>query len=111
VPLRLRPLRDDEVPAFIEHGRAAYERDLVAQAGATSDGAATKAATDWTRLFPDGVVPPGIGREAMLLFEDEVRSRGLGKATLMVFGGNEVARSLYRSLGYAERVVFMWKTL
>jgi ribosomal protein S18 acetylase RimI-like enzyme len=53
----------------------------------------------------------GLGREAMLLFEDEVRGRGLGRATLMVFGGNEVARSLYRSLGYAERVVFMWKAL
>jgi len=26
-------------------------------------------------------------------------------------GGNEVARSLYRSLGYAERAVFMSKDL
>jgi len=28
-----------------------------------------------------------------------------------VLGGNEVARSLYRSLGYAERAVFMSKDL
>jgi hypothetical protein len=30
---------------------------------------------------------------------------------LMVFGGNEVARNLYRSLGYAEIAVFMQATL
>jgi ribosomal protein S18 acetylase RimI-like enzyme len=53
----------------------------------------------------------GFGREAMLLFEDEVRRRGLSQANLTVLGGNEVARSLYRSLGYAERAVFMSKDL
>jgi ribosomal protein S18 acetylase RimI-like enzyme len=158
VPLRLRPLRDDELPAYIEHARAAYERDLVDQAGMTPAGAERKTATDWSRLFPDGSVPPGnelyaiededsgqrvgdlwfaerendggertlyvysievasefrgrgYGREAMLLFEQEARRRGLSQASLMVLGGNEVARSLYRSLGYAERAIFMWKDL
>jgi ribosomal protein S18 acetylase RimI-like enzyme len=33
------------------------------------------------------------------LFEDEARLRGLSEANLTVLGGNEVARSLYRSLG------------
>ena len=47
----------------------------------------------------------------MLLFEEEARSRGLSGASLTVLGGNEVARSLYRSLGYSERAVFMSKTL
>lgn len=51
----------------------------------------------------------GLGREAMLLFEDEARSRGISTTSLTVLGGNEVARSLYRSLGYAERAVFMSK--
>ena len=51
----------------------------------------------------------GFGREAMLLLEDEVRSRGLPRISLNVFGGNDVARSLYRSLDYAEAAVFMVK--
>jgi ribosomal protein S18 acetylase RimI-like enzyme len=157
VALRLRPLRDDELPTYVEHNRAAYQRDLVAQAGLSPEQAATKTATDWERLFPGGrpapdselfavendagervgdlwiterendggdkvlyvysieIVPEhrgrGLGREAMRLFEEEARSRGLSGASLTVLGGNEVARSLYRSLGYSERAVFMSKTL
>jgi len=53
----------------------------------------------------------GYGREAMLLAEAEGRRRGLGRITLNVFGGNEVARSLYRSLGYSENAVIMSKSL
>ncbi len=156
--LRLRPLRADELPAYIEHGRAAYERDLAAQAGLTPAAARQKTENDWSRLFPDGAVPPGnelyaiedaettervgdlwfaerdddvgekmlyvysveiapehrgrgFGREAMQLFEEEARRRGLARTNLTVLGGNEVARSLYRSLGYVERAVFMSKDL
>ena len=47
----------------------------------------------------------------MLLLEDEARSLGLTRISLNVFGGNEVARSLYRSLGYAEKAVAMSKEL
>jgi ribosomal protein S18 acetylase RimI-like enzyme len=158
VALRLRPLRDDELPAFVEHTRAAYERELVTQAGLRPSVAEQKTRNDWSRLLPDGQVPPGndlyaieddasgervgdlwlaerdndigektlfvysieivpehrgrgFGRETMRLFEDEVRRRGLSQANLTVLGGNEVARSLYRSLGYVERAVFMSKDL
>jgi len=52
-----------------------------------------------------------VGRQAMLLLEDEARSRGLSRISLNVFGGNEIARSLYRSLGYAENAVWIGKTL
>ena len=45
----------------------------------------------------------GYGRAAMLLLEDEARALGLDRIELNVFGGNEVARGLYRSLGYEER--------
>jgi ribosomal protein S18 acetylase RimI-like enzyme len=142
----------------MEHTRAAYERELAAQAGLTPETAAKKTAQDWARLFPDGTVSPGnelyavedadsgervgdlwfaerdndagekslyvysieiapefrgrgFGREAMQLFEDEARRRGLRQANLTVMGGNEVARSLYNSLGYVERAVFMSKDL
>jgi GNAT superfamily N-acetyltransferase len=51
----------------------------------------------------------GYGKEAMLFAEEEARRRGLNRVGLMVFGGNEIARNLYRSLGYAEDAVFMNK--
>jgi len=53
----------------------------------------------------------GLGREAMLVFENRAGGRGAVKGTLNVFGGNDVARSLYRSLGYAEEAVNMGKRL
>jgi ribosomal protein S18 acetylase RimI-like enzyme len=53
----------------------------------------------------------GSAARAMLLFEDEARSRSISHLGLTVLGGNNVARSLYRSLGWAERAVFMAKTL
>lgn len=53
----------------------------------------------------------GLGRDAMLLVEELARARGLARIELNVFGGNEVARRLYRSLGYVERAVSMAKDL
>jgi ribosomal protein S18 acetylase RimI-like enzyme len=47
----------------------------------------------------------------MQLAEVEARSHGLPRIALNVFGGNEVARNLYRSLGYAETSVQMAKDL
>ena len=45
----------------------------------------------------------------MTFAEEEARRRGFDQIGLMVFGGNQVARGLYRSLGYAENAVFMTK--
>jgi ribosomal protein S18 acetylase RimI-like enzyme len=53
----------------------------------------------------------GLGREAMLAFEARARELGAEKVTLNVFGGNDIARSLYRSLGYVEESVQMGKRL
>ena len=53
----------------------------------------------------------GFGRAAMRLAEDEARARGIGRIELNVFGGNEVARGLYRSLGYVETSAQMAKVL
>lgn len=53
----------------------------------------------------------GYGKAAMLLAEEEARTRGCPRLSLNVFGRNEVARSLYRSLGYDENAVAMSKTL
>src|SRR4029453_9727851 len=53
----------------------------------------------------------GLGRQLMLLIEEEARRRGFTEIRLNVFGGNELARSLYRSLGYAEFAIAMRKRL
>jgi ribosomal protein S18 acetylase RimI-like enzyme len=53
----------------------------------------------------------GYGRAAMLFAEEEARRRGLDRVVLNVFGRNEVARRLYRSLGYEEAAVAMRKRL
>ena len=51
----------------------------------------------------------GLGRAAMVFAEDEARRLGIAKVALNVFGGNEVARGLYLSLGYTETAVHMEK--
>lgn len=53
----------------------------------------------------------GHGRAAMLLAEREAQDRDIHRIELNVFGGNTVARGLYRSLGYVERSVRMAKDL
>ena len=47
----------------------------------------------------------------MLLVEQEARRRGFVEIRLNVFGGNETARSLYRSLQYVEFAIGMRKRL
>jgi ribosomal protein S18 acetylase RimI-like enzyme len=53
----------------------------------------------------------GYGRAAMLALEEELRVLGHDSVALNVWGGNEVARGLYRSLGYLEESVHMRKRL
>jgi ribosomal protein S18 acetylase RimI-like enzyme len=147
--VRLRPLRDDELPAFVERQRADYRAQLVDWAGMSAELAERKTAED-TAALPAGAevyalevegrivgsvcfaerryydeprlfvfdlwVEPaergnGFGRAGMSLVEAEARRRGAPAVELNVWGGNTVARSLYRSLGYAERSVFMSRDL
>jgi ribosomal protein S18 acetylase RimI-like enzyme len=53
----------------------------------------------------------GIGRAAMMFAEQEAQRRGVTHVGLNVFGGNEAARALYRSLGYSEVAVSMTKAV
>mgnify|MGYP000869567368 CR=1 FL=1 len=53
----------------------------------------------------------GYGRAAMRALEAEAEELGLRRVELNVFGGNDVARALYRSLGYREVAVYMGKDL
>ena len=53
----------------------------------------------------------GFARAAMEFAEQEARRRGLSHVALNVFGGNEQARGLYRSLGYTEDAISMSKAV
>lgn len=53
----------------------------------------------------------GLGRRALELLEDDARTAGFSGVDLNVWGGNDVARELYRTAGYHERAVFMSKEL
>jgi len=53
----------------------------------------------------------GFGRAAMELAEQEARRHGATQLGLNVFGHNEVARSLYESLGYEVSRLQLYKRL
>ena len=53
----------------------------------------------------------GYGKAAMLFAEEEARRRGIDRVALNVFGRNNAARRLYKSLGYEENAVAMSKTV
>lgn len=148
--MRLRALREDELPAVLQRQRTDYRTQLVEWAGLSKELAERKTAED-TASLPEGVelnaleaddgrrvgtmffaerryygeprmflydlwVDPdergrGYGRAAMEALEAEARSRGLPVVEFNVWGGNAVARSLYRTLGYEERSVFMGKNV
>ena len=116
-----------------EHAEAKATRDVVA---VLPHGVATEGAQLWVvedeRGTPVGTVFLGVreggawlyditieeaargrgfGRATMLALEAEVEALGFGEISLNVWGGNDVARSLYRSLGYAEVSVGMKKRL
>jgi ribosomal protein S18 acetylase RimI-like enzyme len=150
--VRLREVRDDELPALVDRLYRFYAIDLERHGGLTRAEAEEKATKDHAALLPEGrplaghflyviedeqgaaighlwygqrdpdvflysieldegVRGRGYGREAMQAFEALARERGATGIWLNVFGGNDIARSLYRSLGYAEASVHMNKRL
>jgi GNAT superfamily N-acetyltransferase len=53
----------------------------------------------------------GLGRDTMLLAEEEARRLGRGRIKLNVFARNTVARALYLSLGFEENAIQMSKAI
>ena len=53
----------------------------------------------------------GVGRAALTALENELRALGHTTVGLNVWGANEVARDLYRSLGWIEESVHMRRQL
>ena len=63
----------------------------------------------WDVFVDEGFRRRGFGQAALRVAEDEARRRGLPCIRLNVFGGNEAARALYRSLDYQEIALVMGK--
>ena len=53
----------------------------------------------------------GYGKAAMVFAEEQARRRGLTRIALHVGARNDVARNLYRSLGFRENEVAMSKAI
>jgi ribosomal protein S18 acetylase RimI-like enzyme len=53
----------------------------------------------------------GLGRDTMLLAEEEARRLGRSRIKLNVFARNAVARALYLSLGFEEMAIQMSKAI
>jgi ribosomal protein S18 acetylase RimI-like enzyme len=53
----------------------------------------------------------GYGKAAMVFAEEQARRRGLTRIALHVGARNDVARNLYRSLGFTEHEVAMSKAI
>ena len=57
--VRLRPLRDDELPDYLAVTQANYERSLIEEAYVPPDEARAKAERDTASLLPDGLATEG----------------------------------------------------
>jgi len=153
--LRLRPLRNEELPEYLAATQRDYERGLIVDARVAPAEAQAKAERDTAALLPNGLATEGhhlyavenadgervgslhyaeqpsasgtawlfyifiedrfrgvgLGRAAMRLFEEDARAQGFRRAGLNVWGGNDRARGLYRSLAYRDVSVHMAKDL
>ena len=96
---RHRPLRDDEFDSWYAAAKAGYDESIEHDGGVPQEVAQRKAEQDLARLLPDGRVPD----DHAVFVRDRI--------ALNVFGGNDAARDLYRSLGYRAAAVFMEKEL
>jgi ribosomal protein S18 acetylase RimI-like enzyme len=65
----------------------------------------------WDVMIDESFRGQGYGRQAMELAETLARRQGAQTIGLNVFGQNQIARTLYTSLGYTETAIQMRKAL
>ena len=123
--VRLRPLREDEWPAFVEEGKRQYAEDMVENAGFTPEAAERKAEHDFVSVLPDGLATEGhfifavedsstaervgrlwfarrkvdIGEVAYVYdihIDEHARGRGLGRAAMLALEEEVRQRGLER---------------
>jgi ribosomal protein S18 acetylase RimI-like enzyme len=123
VTTRLRPLRDDEIAAYVPHLTTTYATELTEHLFLDAEAAAARAERSATDAFPDGVAAPGhwlfavedgegtrvgvlwLGEpfdgepDALWVYDIEIdpdhRGRGLGRDTMLL--AEAEARRLGRS--------------
>jgi RimJ/RimL family protein N-acetyltransferase len=127
--VRLRPMRPDELPAFVEHSVVSYAFGIQTQGGQTAEFARKKSEEDHAAVLPDGLETPGHtlwiveadgeavgvlwlaerdsgGRRVMFIYDVEVdeahRGMGYGRAAMEL--AEEQAR--LRGIGRIELNVF-----
>jgi ribosomal protein S18 acetylase RimI-like enzyme len=123
VDIRLRPLRQDE-SLFPDEEQQPHQRIFILEAANSGEavghvfwaprqapGTTTGRAYLYDLFVAERFRGRGLGRRALELVEGDARSEGPPGIDLNVWGGNDVARGLYRSAGYDERAVFMSKEL
>lgn len=120
---RLRPLRDDELPAFRESSQRGYAESIEQSGGMPRDLAREKAQRDFESLWPDGRPGPdqwlyavqdddvdvgylwlaerdNQGRKVIWIYNIEIdeqhRGRGLGREAMRLAEGEARARGLGR---------------
>ena len=76
--VQLRPMREDEFPAWLPRMRDAYAQAMIDDAGVSPEGAAEKAAADVEQLFPGGTPSP-----EQLVFVVEANGEAVGELWLM----------------------------
>ena len=74
--VRLRPLREDEYPAFVRDGVREYAADIRQNGGLSAEQAAAKAARDFTQTLPDGLATPG---HAIMVVENAAGGERVGR--------------------------------
>jgi ribosomal protein S18 acetylase RimI-like enzyme len=122
VSVRLRPLRDDEYPEFVETSRREYAEDLRRNGGMDRDPAEAKAAKDFETLLPEGLATAAHwicaieeqtgervgrlwfarrdehGQSVAFLYditiEEPQRGRGLGRAAMLAFEATAAEQGL-----------------
>jgi len=121
--LQLRPLREDEYPAWHDLELDEYARDISENGDTPLDAARRKAETDMAEILPDGLAtlrhwiyalevggaPAGRlwlaereidGRRAMFIFDIHVdetfRGRGFGRAAMLLAERESLARDIHR---------------
>jgi ribosomal protein S18 acetylase RimI-like enzyme len=73
--IRLRPLREDEFPDFLERQRIEYVRSMVEEAGMSRAAAAEKASADHASLFPGRAQQPN---QRIYVLEDDATGERAG---------------------------------
>jgi ribosomal protein S18 acetylase RimI-like enzyme len=120
-PIAAAKVADEQVAALFPDGKPAPGHlfyDLVNDGQSVgglwigpAPGGSPDACWIWNIVVYDAFRRRGIGRAAMLLAEQEARSRGAVEIGLAVFAHNTTARHLYDSLGYEAVATRMRKRL